>query len=95
MLETFSQPDPLQQRTCLGTRLGNLHAPHQQRHRDVLESAEFGQQMMELIDEADRPVAQLSARLLAELVNVLAVHQHVTRSRPVEPTQQLQQCRLA
>ena len=41
------------------------HAPDQQRHRDVLDRGELRQQVMELVDEAERAVAHLPARGLA------------------------------
>ena len=38
--------------------LGRRHAPDPQRHGDVVERAELGQQVVELVDEAQVPVAQ-------------------------------------
>ncbi len=38
------------------------HAPDHERHRDVLHRAELRQQMVELVDEAERAIAHLAAR---------------------------------
>ena len=38
-----------------------IHAPHQQRHRHVLQRGELGQQVVELVDEAEGAVAQPAA----------------------------------
>jgi hypothetical protein len=46
-------------------------APDRQRQRDVVERGELGQQMMELVDEAEPLVAQLAALGLAEPRDVL------------------------
>ena len=50
---------------------------------------------MELVDEAERAVAQLAARLLVERVDVAAGDLHDTRGRTVEPAEDLQQRGLA
>ena len=55
--EAFGEPDPREnRRRALPRRLG-IHAPYQQRHRDILEGREFRQEMVELVDEAQRAVA--------------------------------------
>jgi hypothetical protein len=41
-------------------------AADQQRHGHVVERGKFGQQVMELVDEAERAVAQRAARRFAE-----------------------------
>src|SRR6202042_1140494 len=50
---------------------------------------------MELIDEAERLVAQHAALLLAQLVDVAPRHRHGAGGRRIEAPQDLQQRRLA
>ncbi len=94
MLEPLAQTHTLEQSTRTRTRRRHVHAAHQKRHRDIFERGEFGQQVMKLVHETDRTVAQIPASFLAELVNVLAIHQHFPRRRPVQAAEQLQEGRL-
>ena len=61
MIQAFGQSDARQQSLRLVLGRPRIHAAHQQRHRHVLERRELGQQMMELVDEAHRMVAQAPA----------------------------------
>ena len=72
-----------------------IHPPHQQRHRDILQSREFRQQMMELIDEPDRAIAQVAALGVAQPVHGGARDLDRAAGRQIEAAQQLQQRRLA
>ena len=55
-------------RACCGRR-SRRHAPHQQRHRHVLERGELRQQVVELVDETECLVAQPPALGVGELVD--------------------------
>ena len=59
--EPRAEPDAFERSARPLPRFSRRHAPHEQRHRHVLERGELGQQMMELVDEAERAVAQLAA----------------------------------
>ena len=56
-----SRPDPLQHLLRRGARRRRRHPSDRERHRDVFERGEFRQQMMELVDEAERAVAHRAA----------------------------------
>ena len=58
--ESRTQPHALEQRHRLLRGIRCVHAPHEQRHCDILECAELGQQVVELVHETDRAVAQRS-----------------------------------
>ena len=51
MTQPLSQPYPVEQAPRLGAGIRDLHPPHQQRHRDVLERRELRQQMVKLVHE--------------------------------------------
>ena len=57
MLEPLAQADALEQPARFGRGLLRRRAAHEQRHRNVLERRELGQQMVKLIDEAERAIA--------------------------------------
>src|SRR5215469_3635644 len=95
MMESLAETDALQELAGGLACVGYVGAAHQKRHRDVLQRGELRQQVMELIDESERAVAQLPALLLSQPVNVTSVDQHLSAGRLVEPAQNLQQCRLA
>src|SRR5690606_40860596 len=93
--QPLAETDPLEQlaRGALGLR--NLDAPHEERHRDVLERRELGQQMVELVDEAERTVAQPAPLDIVEARHVLAGDDDLARRRLVETAEKLQKRRLA
>src|SRR5437868_4157128 len=95
VIEPLAESNSLQQLPGLRPSLHNLHAPHEQRHRNVLERGKLRQQVMELIDEPERAVAQHAALLLAQPVNVPSIDQHATARRTIETAENLQQGRLA
>jgi len=78
-------------------RLGGarIHPPHQERHRDVFERGEFGQQVMELIDEAHGAIAQMTALGIVQAIHRGSCDLHRAAGRQIEPPQQLQKRRLA
>ncbi len=93
--QTLAQPHALQDLACAILRFARVHPTHEQRHGDVFQRRELGQQVMELVDEADRVVAQLAPFLLAEQMNVLAVDEDLATRRLVEPAEDLQQRRFS
>ncbi len=64
MLQALAKADTLQQLAGARACGRDRRAPNKQRHRHVLERRELRQQMMKLIDEAERAIAQLTALLL-------------------------------
>jgi len=50
---------------------------------------------MELVNETDMFVAQMTALGIAELAQTLAAHQHLATGRRIEPAEQMQQSALA
>ena len=65
------------------------------RHEDVFEGGEFGQQVVELEDEAEGLVAQLVAAARRQVVDALAVEMDLALVGPVEDAEQVQQRALA
>ena len=76
---------------------GLMHAlPAQQhRHHHVFKRGELRQQVMELVDEAQRTVAQAAALGIGQRAHLLPGHEHLACSGHVKPTQQVQQGALA
>jgi lipoprotein-releasing system ATP-binding protein len=68
-----------------------VEAADAQRHRDVLQRGEFGQQVMELVDEAERTVAQRAARGFGERGERDAFDAHLAAARHVEPAEKMKQ----
>ena len=68
-----------------------IHSPHQQGHRHIFEGREFRQQMMELIDEAHRLIAQPAALGVAQLIHGGACDADRAAGRQIEAAEQLQQ----
>ena len=95
MLEPLAQAHALEQAARFGGRLLRRRAAHEQRHRDVLERRELRQQMMELIDEAERTIAQPAALRVAQRAHRLADDAHLACRRLIEAADELQQRRLA
>ena len=79
----------------LGVRRVGRHAPDAQRHRDVGERAELGQEVVELIDEPQVPIAP-RALLGGVHRREVAPHQgHAAAGRRLEAAEQVQQRALA
>ena len=95
MPRPVTEPDALQHRLRLPFRLGRRHATDGQRHRDVLERREFRQQMMKLIDEAERAVAHLAAFRFGQRRERRAFDEYFASRWRVESAQQMQQRALA
>ena len=95
MLEPLAEAHALEQAARLGGRLRRRGAAHEQRHRDVLERRELRQQMVELVDEAERAIAQPAAVRVAQRAHRLADDAHLAGRRLIETADELQQRRLA
>jgi len=95
MLQPRAEPDLGENRRRLPFRCRLVHAPDQQRHRDVLQRGEFRQQVVELIDEAERFVAQAAPFAFRHSGEIIAEQMHAAGSGRVEPAKQMQQCALA
>src|SRR5690348_12697155 len=91
----MSQPDGLQDLSSFMRGLRIRAAAHQQWHRHVLLRAELHQQMMELIHEAERAVADLALLHLAEGSNVAPFDEHLALRRRIQSTEQMQERALA
>ena len=90
MIDTRTEPYALEQRARALPRLCHGHAADQQRHRHVFQRGEFRQQVVELIDEAERAIAQLAAHRVGQLVDLLTGDRHRSRRRQIEAAEQLQ-----
>ena len=93
--EAHAEPDPSEQFAGALARLADRRAADQQRHADVFERGEFRQQVMELVDEAERAVAQFSASAIGQPRHGLALDLDFTAGRLVEAAEDVQQGALA
>ena len=96
VLQPVLQPDAAQASSVAARALsGGRHAPDPQRHGDVVQRAELGQQVVELVDETQVPVAQIALHAGAQLRQVLAHQLHAAAGGRIERAQQVQQGALA
>ena len=95
MLRPMPDAHALQHVHRLAARIVLRHAANPERHRDVVERREFRQQMVELIHEAERAIAQLVALALLQFRERLAEQRHAAGARLVEPAEHVQQRALA
>src|SRR3569623_3397518 len=95
MLEPRRQPDALQRILDALLALAARAAAIAQRHIDVVEQVEVGNQVEALEDEADLLVAQPRARLVAELRDVDAVELVLAARRFLEQAGDVEKRRLA
>src|SRR5690348_6974634 len=95
MVQPRSEADTLEDfARALSCSLDAL-AAYEQRHGNILQRRKFRQQVMKLVDEAQRFVAQHAALALAELMDVASRHHHLTLAGPIESAEHLQQSRLS
>ena len=94
MREAFCQSNSRQQSARTFPGGARLHSPHQQRHGDIFERGEFRQQVMELIDESNGAIAQMSALGIVQSIHCGSGDLHRTAGRQIESSQQLQKRRL-
>src|SRR6185437_13515019 len=81
VLQALAEADTLQELTGCLTRLRDGSAAYEERHGNVLQRGELRKEMMELVDESQRAVAQLSPLLLPQVVNVASIDQNLTAGR--------------
>src|SRR5207302_2882200 len=65
------------------------------RQHDVLESREFRQEVMELVDEAEMPATDRRAFAVGHTAALLAADQNLAAIRPLEQTRDMEERRLA
>lgn len=65
------------------------------RERDILHHIEYGNKIVELIDESHLSAAKDRKRLIVAFIHVYAVHPYRSRSRAINATDQVQQGRFA
>ena len=101
MGETVPEPDPVQQllpfllQPAPFSPVRPEAVADQLRHEHVFKRRQLGQQVIELEDEPERAVAQLVALAFGQVVDPLAVEQHLARFGRVEQAQQVQERALA
>ena len=93
--QPMTETHTLQQRRSALTRLGNGHPTNQQRHADVFQGAELGEQMVELIDEAQRPVAQQTALFFIQGRQLFARQPDTASARRIQTAEHVEQGALA
>ena len=90
MFGAIRQSHELQQLFGPMTRLFGIDAGNVGRNHDVLNSREFGQQLMELEHEADMAVAEVAQLLLGELGHIDGIDVHCTAVGTVESSDNLE-----
>ena len=95
VVEALAQAHLAQDRRGLRAGRGPCHPPDEERHRDVVDRGELHQQMMELVDEAERLVAQSAALGVGQRRHGPSHHLDFARRGRVEPAQKVQQRALA
>ncbi len=95
MPDALRQSDLFQHGSGLRMCFSGFHAAYQQRHGDVFQRGEFRQQVVELIDETERTVAQFAALRFVHRGYILPQDIHTAAGDGVESTEQMQQGTLA
>ena len=91
MADAMLEADARQHVVGTGPRRALVHSPNRERHGDVLQRSELRQQVMELVDEPERAIAQGPALCLGQRRQHCAFDTHFAAGRQVEPSQQVQQ----
>ena len=87
----MAKPYPLEQFGRAPSRFGEVGSADEQRHANVLERSELRQQMVKLIDETKRPIAQQPTLLLVERGKLLAREPDAALTGRIEPAEQVEQ----
>ena len=95
VLQAVSKADLTQHHRGARFRLGFRQPPDEQRHGDVLERAELGQQMVKLIHETEVAVAQDPALRVVDRRQIVPHQLDAATARGIESAQQVQQRALA
>ena len=91
VVQALTQAHALQPARGHGSGLGAVLAANPQRHGHVVQGAELGQQMVELVDKAQVAVAPLALLGRAQGRQQLALQLHRTLGGGIEATEQMQQ----
>ncbi len=95
MGESMAQTHFVQHFGCACHRLLIPQTADDQRHGSVFQCGKLGQQVMKLIDEAQRGIAQFATCRLGNGKGILPPQFDVAPCRRIEPPQQVQQRALA
>lgn len=76
---------------CLLRGLCGRDATDEERHHDIFEGGEFGEQVMALPDEADLAIAEVAERGVGELGDVLGSEEDAAGGGAVETAEQVQE----
>ena len=95
MAEPLAKPDATQQCRRLVTRRTARDAGDHLRDHDVFERRELRQQVMELVDKAERRAAQQRAALVVEAAAFLAGDADFAGARPLQQPGKVEQRRFS
>ena len=95
MMESVREPHPSQHPARLLGGDGHRLTGDQQRHGGVLQRAELGEQVVELVDEPQLPVAEPGLGTAVPAMDILPLEQHGAAGGVVERPHQVQQGGLA
>lgn len=95
MLQALTQAHPLQPARGQLSGLGAVLAANPQRHGDVVQCAELGQQVVELVDKTEVAVAPLALLGRAQGRQQLPLELHRALAGRVQAAQQMQQSAFA
>src|SRR5215211_7400002 len=95
MFEAFGEPERPQELLRPGAGCAGIRISHELRKDHVLRRIELRQQVMELVDEAEKLPPQAGTALVIELARFLACEADRTLEATLEQTDRLQQGRLA
>jgi hypothetical protein len=95
MRQALREPHPLEHAGGSFARRRRSFSADQARHHDVFECREVRQKMVELEHETDRAIAKASQVALALCRDVDSPHEDLTRRRPLESAEQVQERALA
>ena len=93
--EAGAEPDPLQQRSGLVAGGAARHAGDHLRQHHVFQRRKLGQQVMELVNEAERPPAQQGAMLVGQVAAIAPLDQDGAAIGPLQQPSDMQQGRFA
>ncbi|MNM27476.1 hypothetical protein D3C81_379690 [compost metagenome] len=95
VVQAMAEANRFQQRSRTRTGLRHCGAGQHHRHHHVFQRGEFRQQVVELVDETQRLVAQQAARGVRQRGHALTGDIDLARGGRIQPAQQVQQRALA
>ncbi len=90
VVESVPQPDLREYRRRPSLGFGFRHPADEQRHGHVFQRGKLRQQVMELIDEAEMPIAHFAAFRIANLGQIAPHQPDRAAARTIQPAQQVQ-----